>query len=193
MFLWDWLSGMLNYLGLWKKSGKLVFLGLDNAGKTTLLHVLKDDRMGQHFPTTHPTKEELTMGGISFTTYDLGGHDTARRVWKDYFPAVDAIVFLIDVFDRDRFEESRKELDSLLSDEQIALAPILVLGNKIDKPGAASEEEIRHVLGLHGQTTGKGNIPLKDLQRRPVELFMCSVLKREGYGEGFRWLGQYLD
>ena len=46
-------------------------------------------------------------------------------------------------------------LQSLLSDEQIAMAPILVLGNKIDKPGAASEEEIRHVLGLHGQTTGK--------------------------------------
>ena len=46
-------------------------------------------------------------------------------------------------------------LQSLLTDEQIAMAPILVLGNKIDKPGAASEEEIRHVLGLHGQTTGK--------------------------------------
>ena len=192
MFLWDWFSGVLSYLGLWKKSGKLVFLGLDNAGKTTLLSMLKDDRMGQHVPTQHPTKEEMTIGGITFTTFDLGGHETARRVWKDYFPAVDAIVFIIDAFDRERFEESKQELEGLLADEQVSGAPVLVLGNKIDKPGAASEEELRTLFNLHSQTTGKGNIPAKDLQRRPLEMFMCSVLKRQGYGGGFRWLAQYL-
>ena len=79
---------------------------------------------------------------------------TARRVWKDYFPAVDGVVFLVDAFDRGRFHEARAELDSLLSDEQIASAPILVLANKIDIPGAASEDEIRSIFGLHGKTTG---------------------------------------
>ena len=133
------------------------------------------------------------LGGVTFTTFDLGGHRTARRVWKDYFPAVDAIVFMIDAYDKARFEESCVELAGLMADEQVADAPVLILGNKIDISGAASEEELRQVFGLQGVTTGKGTVPKKDLQRRPVELFMCSVRKREGYGEGFRWLAQYLD
>ena len=100
---------------------------------------------------------------------------------------------MIDANDRPRFEESSVELAGLMADEQVADAPVLILGNKIDISGAASEEEVRQVFGLQGVTTGKGTVPRKDLQRRPVELFMCSVRKREGYGEGFRWLTQYLD
>ena len=107
-------------------------------------------------------------------------------MWKDYFPAVDAIVFLVDSCDRARFGESKVELESLLTDEQLSNCPILILGNKIDRPGAAGEDELRQVFGLYGQTTGKGTVPRTELHGRPLEMFMCSVLKRQGYGEGFR-------
>jgi len=55
MFLWDWFVGALTALGLYRKSGKLMFLGLDNAGKTTLLHMLKENKMSVHEPTMHPS------------------------------------------------------------------------------------------------------------------------------------------
>jgi len=78
----------------------------------------------------------------------------ARQVWKEYFPAVDALIYLIDVSDKKRFQESKHELDSILRDDYLLNCPILILGNKIDKYGAESHENISKYFNLEVFFTG---------------------------------------
>merc|ERR1711953_1635481 len=107
---------------------------------------------------------------------------------------VDGIIFLVDAADRTRFNEAKEELGGLLDEQALSQVPFVVLGNKIDIPTAASEDELRNALGLYshmtyGREVGKGD---KLVSVRPVELFMVSIVKRTGYAEGFRWLSQFL-
>ncbi|VVB11909.1 unnamed protein product [Arabis nemorensis] len=100
---------------------------------------------------------------------------------------VDAVVYLVDANDKEIFLESKRELDALLSVEALGNVPFLILGNKIDLPYAASEDEMKYHLGLTNFTTSKGNVSLGDSGVRPHEVF-----RKMGYDEGFKWMSYYI-
>eukprot|EP00343_Euplotes_focardii_P007863 CAMPEP_0205821574 /NCGR_PEP_ID=MMETSP0206-20130828/8515_1 /ASSEMBLY_ACC=CAM_ASM_000279 /TAXON_ID=36767 /ORGANISM="Euplotes focardii, Strain TN1" /LENGTH=191 /DNA_ID=CAMNT_0053117149 /DNA_START=35 /DNA_END=610 /DNA_ORIENTATION=- len=191
MFMVNWFFDVLGYLGLYNKNARILFLGLDNAGKTTLLHMLRDDKIIIHEPTRHPQFEELVIGNVKFKAHDLGGHAAARRLWKDYFAGVEGIVFLVDAADVQRFPEARDELSKLLTCDELAKTPFLILGNKIDAKDAVSELQLKGALGIE-RTTGKKKGTAVPEGMQPMEVFMCSVVKRAGFAKGFQWLSNYL-
>ncbi|OCK81104.1 GTP-binding protein of the ARF family [Lepidopterella palustris CBS 459.81] len=191
MWITKWLWDVFESLGLWKKHAKLLMMGLDNAGKTTLLHLLMNDRIEVVQPTLYPSTEEFTFENCKFTAYDLGSSNSFRnrRLWKDYFPVISGIVFIVDAADPERFEEGKEEIQALLRADTLSSTPILVLGNKTDLPMAVSKDELRHELGLHDTTNDIA--PIESVQP-PVEVFMCSVVCRQGYQEGLQWLSQHV-
>merc|ERR1712141_812915 len=105
------------------------------------------------------------------------------------YAEVDGIVFLLDASDRTRFDEAKEELDRLLNECSLSAVPFVVLGNKIDIPSAASEDELRQQLSLYNHMTSGKDVK-KGGSSRPVEVFMVSVQRKMGYAEAFRWLAK---
>eukprot|EP00442_Polarella_glacialis_P028759 CAMPEP_0115113196 /NCGR_PEP_ID=MMETSP0227-20121206/41183_1 /TAXON_ID=89957 /ORGANISM="Polarella glacialis, Strain CCMP 1383" /LENGTH=224 /DNA_ID=CAMNT_0002513091 /DNA_START=70 /DNA_END=744 /DNA_ORIENTATION=- len=158
----------------------LLFLGLDNAGKTTLMQMLKNDRVVAQVPTLHPSCEELIIDKVRYKAMDLAGHETGRRLWKEYFAIAGAVLFLVDSSDRSRFAEAAEELSVLMKEPLLAAVPLAVLAQKVDISGAASEDEFKSAMGL------------SSTQERPVNIFMCSVVERRGYADAIRWIQEFL-
>ena len=123
--------------------------------------------------------EELEVAGRRVLAYDLGGHATVRDEWKDYLVSSRCVVFVVDSSDSARFEESKAELDALLSDEDLWGVPFVVFGNKCDVPGSVSETELRDAMGLSFRRS------------RPIDVFMCSARTRYGYRTGMRWVSAF--
>ena len=134
----------------------------------------------------------MRIGNIRFGAYDLGGHLQARKTWTDYCGTLDGIIFMVDAADTDRLEEAKAELQKLLQMPELTNVPFVVFGNKTDKKGALKEEELRETLGLRFHETYGKDAANQNKEARPIELFMCTCVKRFGYQDGFQWLSQFI-
>ena len=100
---------------------------------------------------------------------------------------------MVDAADQNRLGEAKAELDSLLQMPELQNLPVVVFGNKVDKKEALKEEEFREIMGLPFHLTkGKDPNQLNPGARCNIEVFMCSVKARAGYGDGFTWLSSFL-
>ena len=176
------LRSLLDSLGFKGKEGTLLLLGLDNAGKTTLLHRLRTGQIRNYPPTDRPSlTEKFTISGITFSAWDLGGHEAVRHLWSDYAPECKALLFLIDASDVERLEEAGYELDALIAEGIIgADIPIAILLNKCDLPSARPSADVCD------------KIQYKDFRTETMRIFRISVLKGEGYQEAFQWIATFL-
>lgn len=117
-------------------------LGLDNAGKTTILRALSDEDITHITPTQGFNIKSLIHEGFKLNVWDIGGQSTIRPYWRNYFDHTDALVYVIDSADRRRITECSTELTTLLTDEKLAGIPLLVFANKQDLLQALPADEV---------------------------------------------------
>ncbi|CAM8940705.1 unnamed protein product [Rhodiola kirilowii] len=132
-----------------KKEMRILMVGLDAAGKMTILYKLKLGEIVTTIPTIGFNVETVEYKNISFTIWDVGGQDKIRPLWRHYFQNTQGLIVVVDSNDKDRVVEARDELHRMLNDDELRDAVFLVLANKQDLPNAMNTIEITDKLGLH--------------------------------------------
>lgn len=164
-----------------KKEFRILMLGLNNAGKTSILFKMNLGEFIQVAPTTAFNVETVDYNNIKFQIWDLAGQKGIRPYWKSYYPDTQAIIFVIDSTDQARMKVAKEEFLMLLEQEELANVPVLILANKQDLPNASQEAEITQLLGL---TT---------LKARAWALHKTSAVTGDGIKEGMDWLSTTLE
>lgn len=157
---------------------RILILGLDNAGKTTILKKLNGEDITTISPTLGFSIKTLEYKGFRLNVWDVGGQQTLRTYWRNYFEQTDALIWVVDCADRRRLLDCREELQGLLQQERLAGASLLVLANKQDLAGALSGEAIAELLGLDSITN------------RHYKIQACSAVNGDGLVSGMDWLIQ---
>ncbi|CAG0891782.1 unnamed protein product [Darwinula stevensoni] len=157
---------------------RLLLLGLDNAGKTTILKRLSGEEIESISPTLGFNIKTLEHQGFQLNIWDVGGQRSLRSYWRNYFESTDGLVWVVDSSDLQRLEDCRQELQSLLKEERLAGASLLVLANKQDLQGAVSPSDIRDILSLNDITT------------HHWQIVGCSAVTGEQLVSAINWLIQ---
>ncbi|RMZ85717.1 hypothetical protein DV737_g516, partial [Chaetothyriales sp. CBS 132003] len=166
---------------LWgKKEMRILMVGLDAAGKTTILYKLKLGEIVTTIPTIGFNVETVEYKNIQFTVWDVGGQDKIRPLWRHYFQNTQGIIFVVDSNDRDRVVEAREELQRMLNEDELRDALLLVFANKQDLPNAMNAAEITDKLGLHS------------LRQRAWYIQSTCATSGDGLYEGLEWLANSL-
>ncbi|XP_018575502.1 ADP-ribosylation factor 4-like [Anoplophora glabripennis] len=159
-----------------KKNVRILMVGLDGAGKTTILYKIKLGEVVRTIPTVGFNVETVDYKNVNFTVWDVGGQDKLRRLWRHYFLNTNGLIFVIDSSDRDRMDEASAELKKLLFEFDLQRAALLVLANKQDVPVAMTPTEMAHRLALH------------EIRDRKWHVQGVCALQGTGLFDGFDWL-----
>ncbi|XP_067854867.1 ADP-ribosylation factor 4 [Heptranchias perlo] len=133
-----------------KKQVRILMVGLDAAGKTTILYKLKLGEIVTTIPTIGFNVETVEYKNICFTVWDVGGQDKIRPLWRHYFQNTQGLIFVVDSNDRERIQEASEELRKMLQEDELRDAVLLVFANKQDLPNALTISEMTDKLGLSG-------------------------------------------
>ncbi len=155
-------------------------VGLDAAGKTTILYKLKLGEVVTTIPTIGFNVETVEYKNISFTVWDVGGQDKIRPLWRHYYQNTQGLIFVVDSNDRDRIEDAKEELQRLLKEDELRDSVLLVFANKQDLPNAMSAAEVTEKLGL------------QSLRQRNWFIQATCATTGDGLYEGLDWLSNQL-
>jgi ADP-ribosylation factor protein 1 len=156
-------------------------LGLDAAGKTTILYKLKVGEVVTTIPTIGFNVETVEYRDVTFQVWDVGGQDKIRRLWRHYYAGTTGIIFVVDASDKHRIATAREELEAILGADEMRGASLLVYANKQDLPGAMGTSEVAEKMGLHG------------VRDREWYIQAATAVTGDGLYEGLNWLADSVN
>ncbi|GAB1599182.1 ADP-ribosylation factor-like protein 5B [Argonauta hians] len=159
---------------------KVIIVGLDNAGKTTILYQFLMNEVVHTSPTIGSNVEEVIWKNIRFLMWDIGGQESLRSAWNTYYTNAEFVILVVDSCDRERLSITKQELYTMLAHEDLRKSAMLILANKQDIQGSMSAAEISQQLNL---TSIKDHV---------WHIQACCALTGEGLYQALDWLRNQL-